>query len=105
MKGRVSYAEIEYKPGDCYCSVPELYTRIAERLGYNPEHVQYDCKSVHVNSALRDEIYSFYRHKQSLYDEQIAALWAIYGPKADLLQPKRIVARIYDGFIIDPLED
>ena len=68
--------------GSGYCSIQELYNRIALACEINPNTVStYDCSKICVSPRVQDEIFNYYRD-QAMTDIDIGMMWVVYGPKA-----------------------
>lgn len=86
---------------ECYCGIIELYDLVAQKLGYDPAKVSYDCRRINVTKPVQDQIFTFYQEEQKASNESIGSAWLCYGPKAILsgLSGDRYEVEIFDGFI------
>lgn len=86
LSGMIALTEDE-----CYCSITDFYDLVADKLGYDPQKVSYDCQKICVTNPIKEKIFEFFRKEQQVSIEAIATAWILYGPKASLP---------YDGYLV-----
>lgn len=101
LNGIIS-AKIELKQEECYCGIPEFYDMIAQKLGYDPQKVQYDCTKICVSKPVQDQIFSYYETENNASEEALGSTWVRFGPKTNLPHSTYIVD-IQRGFITEVL--
>lgn len=69
--------------GSGYCSIMELYNRIALAASVMPKDVKtYDCKKVCVSPKIQEEVFTYYKEEEKIEQMSISMWWVCYGPKA-----------------------
>lgn len=91
---------IEFSQAECYCEIIEFYDLIAERLGYDPQKMQYNCTKICVSKPVQDQIFRFYQQEKDTSQESIGRIWLQYGPKANLSQ-STYIAEVQEGFFVE----
>ena len=77
-------ARIKLGMEQSYCSVQELYDRVAEVLGWErTEGMCYDCTEIKVARNIQDNVFAYYDYEKDLPEYDRAVIWACYGPRVD----------------------
>lgn len=91
-----------FEKEDCYCSIPELYKKVEEKLtGTIEPQTEWDCKHIFVTPEIADEVFHYYRETDNLSQGAIGALWLTVGPKANLSAGHNhpYAIKVEDGFL------
>lgn len=92
MNKRYSIAD-----GDCKVEIRKFYENAARISGYSvTDKTTFDCRKICVSKPVEKLIHDEYR-KANLTDEQIGAIWVMFGPKANLDSDEPIF-EIENGF-------
>lgn len=92
MNKRYSIAD-----GDCKVEIRKFYENAARISGYSvTDKTTFDCRKIRVSKPVEKLIHDEYR-KVNLTDEQIGAIWVMFGPKANL-ESDEPMFEIEDGF-------
>lgn len=91
---------------DCHCDILELYKRAALASDYDlTESTRFNCRKIHCSEEVLKEVQKYYQEK-GLTDLQFAAMWAGYGPKADIIDKKHSpwVVSLEEGAIYEEVK-
>lgn len=91
------------KKEDCYCNLVTFYQNVAKAMGCDPLKVimtSFDCRKLRVTKPVQDEIWAFYRDTEGANDVDLAMLWVMFGPKADL-EGEGYAAELQEGFFLN----
>ena len=94
---------VQLRKEDCYCDLTEFYENVARKILVGiTDKTCFDCRKICVTKSVQEVLWSYYRDEKGKTDEQIAAMWLGYGPKANLGERgiPEYRAKIEDGFII-----
>ncbi len=93
------------KENQCYCGLVDFYNNICIAAGQDSSNIdlRFDCTKIHVTSSIQEQIFKYYKTTCHSTDEGFAALWVLYGPKADLEEDGYFV-QIDEGFFTEVQE-
>lgn len=101
-KGKLMHSKCALlREDDCYCDLDTFYENVAKSLGIPVTgKTRFDCRKICVTKSVQKALWSFYREKRHRLDEQIAAIFLAFGPKACLNEDMIVSyrAEIRDGF-------
>lgn len=81
---------------DCHCNIFDLYKRAAMAIDYDiTENTSFDCRKIRCTDNVKNEVFEYYRTEMGLNIESTGSLWILYGPKADIIDPKYSQYAIY----------
>lgn len=84
---------------DCKTEIEKFFENAARIAGYGvTPKTQFDCRKICVSKPVEKIIHDVYRDL-GLQDEQIGAIWVLFGPKANL-DGEELIFEIDDGFVV-----
>lgn len=84
---------------ECNAEIEKFFENAAKIAGYHiAPKTQFDCRKICVSKPVEKIIHNMYR-TLGLPDEQIGAIWIMFGPKANL-DGEELIFEIEDGFVV-----
>lgn len=84
---------------ECQNEIEKFFENAAKIAGYQIKpKTQFDCRKICVSKPVEKIIHDVYRDL-GLSDEQIGAIWIMFGPKANL-EGEELIFEIDDGFVV-----
>lgn len=87
---------------DCYCKLITFYENVAKKLSFKAtDKTEFDCRKICVSKSVQEAIWAYYREQETIVGSNMATLWALCGPKADVEgKNKLFVVSVESGFIL-----